>query len=297
MTDVKMAFNPLPWYLTAEGFRFDLVPPLPEMLRRVKDAGYTGIHAEVPFGTSAAEYRALLDDAGLQPAPGYFEAPLSDAEPASVHDVIEQAKRIAAQHAELGLDRMFLADGFGSAPARLATPAVGADADGARLACIAETVGRVAAAMVAEGVVPCLHQHVGTWIETEEEVEAVLAAVPARTLLFGPDTGHLAWAGADPVPLVLRHRDRVGAVHVKDIRLDSARDSLANGLDYMAAIGRRLWTEPARGDLDLDGVLTALGGFDGWYVVEVDVADQPTVDESARVAAAWLRSRLEEPAA
>lgn len=294
MTDVKMAFNPLPWYLTAEGFRFDLAPPLPEMLRRVREAGYTGIHAEVPFGTSVAEYRALLDDAGLQPAPGYFEAPMADR--SVVGDVLEQAKRAAAQHAELGLDRIFLADGFGSAPGRLTAPAVGADADATRLACVVDTVGKVAAAMVVEGVVPCLHQHVGTWIETEEEVEAVLAAVPSATLLFGPDTGHLAWAGADPVALVLRHRDRVGAVHVKDIRLDSARGSRANDLDYMASIGRRLWTEPGRGDLDLDGVLTALGGFDGWYVVEVDVADQPTVEESARVAADWLRERLEEPA-
>jgi hypothetical protein len=44
-----------------------------------------------------------------------------------------------------------------------------------------------------------LHPHVGTWIETEQEMESVLAAVPNTALRFRPDTGHLTWAGMDAV--------------------------------------------------------------------------------------------------
>jgi inosose dehydratase len=36
-----------------------------------------------------------------------------------------------------------------------------------------------------------------------------------------------------------------------------------------------------------------LSGFDGWFVVEVDIADQPTVAESARVAGQWMRHKLD----
>lgn len=37
-----------------------------------------------------------------------------------------------------------------------------------------ENLRTVAEAMVEEGVTPCLHQHVGTLIETPEETEMVL---------------------------------------------------------------------------------------------------------------------------
>ena len=146
--------------------------------------------------------------------------------------------------------------------------------------------------MVSEGVTPCLHQHVGTWIETEAEVVAVLDAVDPRLLLLGPDTGHLAWAGIDPVRFIERHRGRIGAVHLKDIHDSVRRAAEAGSLDYQSAVGRHLWTEPGRGDVDLPGVLAALSDFDGWFVVEVDLADQPTPRASARVSARWVWDRL-----
>ncbi|MEV0288785.1 hypothetical protein AB0H36_32090 [Kribbella sp. NPDC050820] len=56
-------------------------------------------------------------------------------------------------------------------------------------------VGVAAEAITSEGVTPALHPHVGSTIETEPEIRAVLDAVPASILSIGPDTGHLAWAG------------------------------------------------------------------------------------------------------
>jgi inosose dehydratase len=71
-----------------------------------------------------------------------------------------------------------------------------------------------------------------------------------------------------------------------------ADSTKAAGLDYHAAGAAHIWTEPGCGSIDLDGALAALKGFDGWFIVEVDIADQPTVAESARLAAQWLRPRL-----
>ena len=215
----KMAFNPLPWFLTADGFHPELAPPLEERLRQIKLAGYDGVHAEIPEATTVAEYRALLDDAGLLPAPGYFQWAFN--QPDTIDNAVSKASTDAAQHAELGLDRMFLADAA-FAPERFATPSRGVDRDSKRTPRIANGIERVARAMVAEGVVPCLHQHVGTWIEAPDEVEQILEIVPDDVLLLGPDTGHLAWAGADVVEFITRHRPRIGAVHLKDIRLDVA---------------------------------------------------------------------------
>jgi inosose dehydratase len=280
----RVGFNPIPWFFIDGVSNRAAAPPLAEIYRQIAEAGFGAVHIEVPDGMPVADYRRLLAESGLEAAPGYFSAQFSDS--AATPAAIEAGKRAASQHAQLGLDRIFIADGFGAAP-RVAKPARGLDADAGRLRTIADNLGRVATAMAGEGVVPCLHQHVGTWIESPEETETLLDCIGADVLLFGPDTGHLAWAGADPAEIIGRYRDRVGAVHLKDLRR-----GVAEGRDYRQAGAAHLWTEPGRGDVDFAAVLRELSDFTGWYVVEVDVADQPTPKESAAVSARWVRDHL-----
>ena len=52
------------------------------------------------------------------------------------------------------------------------------------------------------GIIPALHQHTGTCIESRDEVYAVLEAVDTRYVKFGPDVGQLAKGGSDPVKVV-----------------------------------------------------------------------------------------------
>ena len=221
----RLAFNPIPWYLSPAGWHPELAPPLPEMLAAIKRTGYAGVHAEVPQGSTPKAYLALLAEHGLAPASGYFHIGFSDRKewPA----VIETAKKVAAEHAALGLNRIFLAELFASNEARMKAPALGVEFDPARLTIIADGIGKAAEAMCAEGVTPCLHPHVNSWLETVEEIEAVLKAVPEKVLMFGPDTGHIAWAGGDPVAVMRKHAKRIGAVHIKDMRKAVAADGHA----------------------------------------------------------------------
>ncbi|SFU17094.1 sugar phosphate isomerase/epimerase [Mesorhizobium sp. YR577] len=286
-----MAYNPLPFMLTREGYKPELAPPLREILEVVKQSGYDGIHADIPAGSTPAAYLDLLAEYGLVPAPGYFAADFSDRD--ALPKTMETARKLVADHAKLGLDRIFLAEVRGILPERNETPAQGVNRDEKVLSAIAEGIGKVAAVMAAEGVIPCLHPHVGTRIETEAETEFVLRCVGRDVLLIGPDTGHMSWADFDLEPFLTRHADRIGAVHVKDYRRQVAEAIKAKGKSYQEAGAAGIWTEPGRGSIDLDGAMAALSGFGGWFVVEVDIADQPTVAESARVAGQWMRSKLE----
>jgi inosose dehydratase len=285
----RLAIDPLPWYLRLDGWHPEAAPPLPEIYRQIREAGYGAVHVDIPRDMSVAEYTTLLSSSGLAPAPGYLALAMSDDE--AITQALDDVHRIASDHAALGLTTMFLSD-HSPAEERRRTPGVGAAFDPTRFETVLGNVTRVAEAMSSEGVVGCLHQHVGTWIETGDETAAALEQIAPDLLMFGPDTGHLAWAGCDPGVLIERFRSRVAAVHVKDMRAAVADEGKQKGWSYAETAAAHLWTEPGRGDIDLQRVIAALDGFDGWWVIDVDIADQPTPEDTARVSAQWAAQHL-----
>ncbi|WP_433519235.1 sugar phosphate isomerase/epimerase family protein [Nonomuraea sp. CA-143628] len=284
-----IGINPLPWLLGPSGLTLD-VPTLRTAFAEIAEAGFTAVQADVPEGMPPAAYRALLEEYGLASAPGYFQG--SYESPDALPDILERARRHAGTQAALGMTEVFIASAL--TPERIATPAVGAAYDPGRLDTIIENLARACEVITAEGLRPCVHPHVGTWIETEVETRAVLDAIDPGLLSFGPDTGHLHWAGADPVELITHYRERVGAAHIKDVHTAVARQAREAGADYwQATVARHLWTEPGQGDVDLDGTLGALpADFGGWLVVEVDVPDHGTPKDSAVLSHQWVTTHL-----
>src|SRR6516165_4015221 len=68
-------------------------------------------------------------------------------------------------------------------------------------------VTQVAAATAAEGVRLVYHHHMGTAVQSEADIDALMV-----------DTGHARFAGADPVGLARRYASRIGHLHAKDVR-------------------------------------------------------------------------------
>jgi inosose dehydratase len=288
MPDFRVGLNPLPWVLTPDGFDLS-VPTLRTAFSEIASTPFKGIHADPPAELDVAGYRSLLAEFGLDPAPGYFSA---DFQSVDRRDLVEAAKRHAAIQAELGNTEVFLAAGLTTE--RIAHPSIGYGGD-SLLPQVIDGVGAAAEAITAEGVTPALHPHVGSTIETESEIRALLDAVPASVLAFGPDTGHLAWAGITPSKLMTQYADRIAAVHLKDVHLrqaDVARDADANYFD--ATVTKfTVWTEPGRGDVDLLAAIRALPDtFHGWLIVEVDVPEADSNLASTELSAQWITDHL-----
>jgi inosose dehydratase len=284
-SNAKIALNPLPWVLTEKGFNLT-VPILRQAFSEIATTPFKAIQADPPAGLTPEQYRALLADYGLVPAPGYYSALFHEL---PVGEIAESAKQHAAVQAELGNTEVFIAAGVGGVRAK--RPAVGAGGDPAVLAKVIDGLGTAAAAITAEGVRPMLHPHVATAIEVEDEIHAVLRGIDESILGFGPDTGHLTWAGMDPVKIMSRYAGRIGAMHLKDVHADQASAAKAAGASYGEATRERftIWTEPGRGDIDLLGALATLPeSFKGWIVVEVDVPEAPTNLASTQISAAWI---------
>ncbi|WP_427885529.1 sugar phosphate isomerase/epimerase family protein [Kribbella sp. GL6] len=284
MTNFRVGLNPLPWVLTPAGFDLS-IPVLKQAFSEIATTPFRGIHADPPAGLDVSGYRALLTPHGLTPAPGYFSVDVN------AGDVTEAAKRHAAFQAELGNTEVFLATGLTAE--RIAHPAIGyGDPD---LPKVIDHVGAAAEAITAEGVTPTLHPHVGSPIETEPEIRAVLDAVPSSILAFGPDTGHLAWAGITPATLMTQYADRIAAVHLKDVHLDQARAAKDADANYFEATvtNHTVWTEPGRGDVDLLAAIATLPEtFTGWLIVEVDVPEAETNLSSTQLSAQWITDHL-----
>jgi len=147
------------------------------------------------------------------------------------------------------------------------------------------------------GYVPVFHHHTSTYVEGVPEIERFLADTDVPLLL---DSGHLAVAGGDPVQALSDWRDRVGAMHLKDARLDVVAGVKADRADTLTAWRRGMFCALGDGDVDLPGFCAALTGYGGWIVVEQDrvladlngsfhqaVAEQRANREWLRAHAGW----------
>ncbi len=287
----RIALNPIQWMASDDGWIDpSRTPERRQLLSLIKRAGFDTVMAEVPADWTVEQYQAVLGEVGLTLAPGYFVC-RSDGRDGQETDVVASAGAVARQHAELGMTEIGLGLAMGKDTPRVAHPAHAYDADPSRVEAVTALIGKIADVMVAEGIRPNLHPHVGTWIETEEEGRAVLDALPESHLGFLPDTGHLAWAGSNVGGFIKDYAERIPFVHVKDCRLSVAAQGREKGWGYQQTVMAGLWAEPGRGELDLGEIIGNLpSGFDGWLMVEVDRPDIADPYESAVESARWMHA-------
>jgi inosose dehydratase len=108
----------------------------------------------------------------------------------------------------------------------------------------------------------------GTVIEAESEVDRLMDGTRDVGLLL--DTGHLTFAGGDPVRAAQRHAARVVHVHCKDIRAPVMQDVLRRNLSFLDAVLEGVFTVPGDGCVDYPAVFRNLPGYEGWLVVEAE---------------------------
>lgn len=271
----------------------------PDVHRQVREAGFDAVMMEVLAFQTLQSYERMIDDAGLVLAPGYVQIGLPEDHgqsivPGSKEWVrwFDPIRRRAEESNYFGLPSVFLANdmAFPGRPRIEQAVAVGHAFDQGRLDRVVELITAAAEVLAAEGVRAGLHNHIGTWIETAHEIDYVLDNVDASLLGASLDIGHLEWAGIDSPAFLRKHRDRLLDLHLKDLDLGIAAASRATPTSYYETADQRFFLEPGLGQIDLPGVVEALGDdFAGWIVIEVDRASMEPF-ASAQLTAEWVRS-------
>ncbi len=134
-----------------------------------------------------------------------------------------------------------------------------------------DRLDRIAAHACERGMRFAYHHHLGTVVETVEDLEHFFAATGEHVGLV-LDTGHAIYGGIDPVDIVRSHPDRINHVHCKDVRSGRHAAVLTGGRSFLDGVVDGMFTAPGDGDYDYAPFFEALAGigYSGWVVVEAE---------------------------
>ena len=264
---VRIGINPLTWTnddLPALGEENSLEKCLSE----AKQAGYEGVELGRKFPRDAATLGPILKPHGLQLVSGWYSARLLER---SVDAELEAMRPHATLLKTLGAKAMVFAEvsrcvhGDRSIP--LSKRPVLAEKEWPQFL---QRLDAVAGQLEKQGMKMAYHHHMGTVIQSEEEVDRMMAGTKSVGLLL--DTGHLTVAGGDPMRALKRHAKRITHVHCKDVRKKELERARREDLSFLDAVLGDVFAVPGDGAIDFEPVLAGLAkeGYTGWLVVEAD---------------------------
>lgn len=115
------------------------------------------------------------------------------------------------------------------------------------------------------------HHHLGTVVETKDELERFFDATGDHVGLV-LDTGHALFGGIEPVDVIKARPERVAHVHCKDVRTAKYDEFRANGTSFLNGVVGGMFTAPGDGDYDYAPFMRALADmhYSGWIVIEAE---------------------------
>ncbi|MDJ0590623.1 MAG: myo-inosose-2 dehydratase [Pleurocapsa sp. MO_226.B13] len=270
---VRLGITPTGWS-NSDDPSIDLVPPIPyrQILSEMALAGYEGSQMSGKYPQDMATLNqelALRDFTISEPWVGtYFT--IDDAEDSKkiFHQQLEFMKAIGGNTivvAELG-------DAVHQQPiAPLPNRPIYSDRQWSQLTQGLNELGKEA---YEAGMQLCYHPHVGTGVETLEDIDRLMAETDPKYLKLLLDTGHLYYAGVDPLEVTKKYRDRIKHVHLKNIRKNILDSSIKQGLSFLDSIREGSFTVPGdkEGVIDFAPILSELAkaNYEGWLVVEAE---------------------------
>ena len=207
-----------------------------------------------------ASKAAVLANHGLAAVGGFVPVVLHD----DRHDPLAEVDRVLDGFVAAGATVLVLAaatglEGYDERPAL----------DGVAWKRMFDNLDRLVEHAAGRGVQACLHAHVGTVVESSDDVARILdgSAVPLCL-----DTGHLLIGGTDPAALAREATDRIVHTHLKDVDQTWATRVQRGEATYSAAVAAGMYRPLGKGDVDIAGIVRTLEthGYAGWYVLEQD---------------------------
>ena len=263
---IRIGANPIGWS-NDDMRQLGGATPLEVCLAEAKEAGFEGMELGHKFPREPEALAAMLAPFGLALVSGWYSAELlrrdAGAEMKNLRPHLDLLKALGCKVLVFA-ETSNAIHGDGTKP--LAERPVLPASDWAQFG---ERMTEVADRTLAEGIRLVYHHHMGTVVESEQDINTLMAATgPSVHLLL--DTGHATFAGADPAALARRYRARISHVHAKDVRADVMARARRERLSFLDAVIAGVFTVPGDGCVDYPAVFRELPGYAGWVVVEAE---------------------------
>jgi inosose dehydratase len=265
---VQIGTNPIAWS-NDDMQELGGETPLETCLAEAREAGYAGIEMGHKFPRDSARLRPILQQHGLALISGWYSSHLLE------RPVADELELLAAHRdllLELGCKVMVYAEVSGCVHGNRGVPLSRRPKipEGQRRE-FADRLTQIGEHLGERGIRLAYHHHMGTVIETPEDIERLMEDTgEAVGLLL--DTGHLTYAGGDPVETIRRHGQRIVHVHCKDIRADRFETAKERDSSFLESVLDGVFTVPGDGSIDYASVFGALkdADYSGWLVVEAE---------------------------
>lgn len=236
-------------------------------------AGYKGCEIGNKYTSDPIELKKALDLRGMRIASRWFSSFLLTKPYEEVEaDFINELNFLQA----VGANRINVSEQSFSIQGKLDTPVL-IDGnkpvmDDTQWSIFCEGLNRLGKVAADRGFKLCYHHHMGTVIQTAEETDRLMTGTDPRYVFLCYDTGHFTFAGEDPLTMLAKHINRIGHVHLKDMRLNVVEQARKNAWSFLDSVRNGAFTVPGDGDVNFDPVFKALAeaGYQGWLLVEAE---------------------------
>ena len=264
--NVRFGANPIIW--SNDDMReLGAATTLEACLSQARQIGFEGMELGHKFPREPRELASVMERFGLACVSGWYSAQLRSRDAAT--ELAELRAHLDLLKA-LGSPVLIFADTSGAVHSDRNCPL----GERPRLAAgewrsFGRRLTEVAAATAAEGVRLAYHHHMGTIVQGEADIDALMDNTgPEVGLLL--DTGHAQFAGADPAVLARRYASRVVHVHAKDVRAAVAERANADDWSFLRAVVAGVFTVPGDGCVPFAAVFRELRDYSGWVVLEAE---------------------------
>lgn len=266
---VRIGANPIAW-TNDDKQTLGGDTPLETCLAEARQAGFQGMELGHKFPRDPSVLRPILDRYDLALVSGWYSSGVlersAEEEIAAVQDHLSLLKAMDCK-VMVWCETTGCVHGQEAVPlSRRPRLEAGQWAEfGSRLSTVAEYLKK-------HGIQMAYHHHMGTVVETPEEIDLLMENTrEAVGLLL--DTGHVTFAGGDPVAVAKKWGHRIKHVHCKDVRSEVLVKAKAEDWSFLTAVINGVYTVPGDGCVDYAAVLRAVkaAGYAGeWLVIEAE---------------------------
>ncbi|CAO3401934.1 myo-inosose-2 dehydratase [Azospirillum palustre] len=266
---VRLGVNPIAWS-NDDMLELGGATPLEQCLAEGREAGFQGFELGNKFPRDAAVLRPILDGYGLSLVSGWYSAGLLER---TVAEEIEAVQPHLALLKAMGCPVMVVAETTGCVHGSRGTPlSQRPTLESGQWAEFGRRMAEFGDYLRDQGTPLAYHYHMGTVVETPDEIDR-FAEVTGDSVGILLDTGHLTFAGGNPLDVIAKWGRRIDHVHCKDVRADVLKRAKAADSSFLDAVIDGVFTVPGDGCVDFPAVLKALKDADyrgQWLVIEAE---------------------------